>query len=390
MRPEIAEAERLAEVRRAARSWRKAGWIGAEAEAAIAARYADDRQRQGPALRTLFFLLTWFAISSGFGTFGLFLSVLNAPALLLFASGGVCIALAEFAYGRLRLLDYGPESALSWCGVGSLLGGFAWLLLETVKPGETIGLLTLLGIAAVVFGLGAWRWGSWLMGTLAGAALFGIFAGLPAGRWAWIVVGLLGAALFLRGSESDLCPSHRRVCHALLVLCLGGVAFAFMPASNEGHWIEKLGLRSADASPVPMVLAWAGSFALATGLVLFALATRRRLLLDVGALLGGAFVVMVLDAWDAQPYWAVLCGGGIGLIGGALLIRRFLEAGPEHERAGFTEAALLEDAESRRLLEMAAVLATASPAARELPAADAPGFQGKGGEFGGGGSSSGY
>ena len=320
MRPEIAEAERLAEVRRAARSWRKAGWIGAEAEAAIAARYADDRQRQGPALRTLFFLLTWFAISSGFGTFGLFLSVLDAPALLLFASGGICIALAEFAYGRLKLLDYGPESALSWCGVGALLGG----------------------------------------------------------------------ALLLRGSESDLCPSHRRVSHAQLVLCLGGVAFAFMPASNEGHWIEKLGLRSADASPVPMVLAWAGSFALATGLVLFALATRRRLLLDVGALLGGAFVVMVLDAWDAQPFWAVLCGGGIGLIGGALLIRRFLEAGPEHERAGFTEAALLEDAESRRLLEMAAVLATASPAARELPAADAPGFQGKGGEFGGGGSSSGY
>jgi hypothetical protein len=160
-----------------------------------------------------------------------------------------------------------------------------------------------------------------------------------------------------------------------------------MPASNEGNWIEKLGLRSAETSPVPIVVAWVGSFALATGLVLFALATRRRLLLDVGALLGGAFVVMVLDAWDARPYWAVPCGGGIGLIGGALLIRRFLEAGPDHERAGFTEAALLEDAESRRLLEMAAVLATASPAARDLPSSSAPGLEGKGGAFGGGGSS---
>jgi hypothetical protein len=138
------------------------------------------------------------------------------------------------------------------------------------------------------------------------------------------------------------------------------------------------------------MIARAASFALAAGLVLFALTTRRRLLLDLGALLSGAFVVMVLDAWDARPYWAVLCGGGIALIGGALLIRRFLEAGPDHDRAGFTEAALLEDAESRRLLEAAAVLATASPAARELPAADASELQGKGGEFGGGGSSTSF
>ena len=389
MRPEIVEAERREAVRRAARSWRKAGWIGANAEGQIAAAYADDRQRQGPALRTLLFLLTWFAISSGFGVLGMVLSVIDAPAVLLFLSGVVCIVLAELAYGKLKLLDYGPESALSWCGVGSLLGSVAWVLFESVKPGEKLGLLMTLAVAAVVFGLGAWRWGSWLMATVAGLCLLGILAGLPLGRVSWIAAGISGGLLSLRAAErAEFGPSQRRCLSALLLVSLAAVALALFPRSNEENWIEKLGLRAGDTSPIPFLVAWLGSIAFAAGLLGFAIRTRRRLLLDVAALHVVALVLLVLEQWDVQPYWAVLCGGGLAAIGGALLVRRFLDAGPEHERSGFSSAALLEDAESRRLLEAAAVLATASPEARDLPSSDGPGLEGKGGEFGGGGSSS--
>lgn len=387
MRPEVVAAERAAVVRAAAKAWRKAGWITEPAEAAIRQRFADDRQRQGPALRTLLFVLTWFAVWSGFGTFSALFELFDKPAPVLLVFGAGCIALAEVAYGRLKLLDFGPESALAWCGVGSVLAGCGFAI-DKLSLGDKLNLLTLLGLAAIFLGLGAWRWGSWLMALLAGGSLLGILAGLPLGRLSWIVAGLAGAFFGLRAAESgDLGPSHRRCFRTLIVLALAAAALALFPESNEQDWIEKLGLRSGDRSPIPPVLAWLASLALASGWVVFGIRTRRRLLLGAGVLFSAALVGLFLAELDARPYWAVLCGTGLALLGGALGLRRFLDAGAHHERAGFTAAALLEDPESRALLEAATVMATASPEARDLPKAEPPGFQGQGGGFGGGGAS---
>lgn len=389
MRPEVLAAERKAAVREAARAWRKAGWISEAAEAAIHRRFADDRHRQGPALRTLLFVLTWFGVWSGLGAFLALFQLIAAPAPLLLVVGAGCIALAELAYGHLKLLDYGPESALSWCGVGFLLAGFGWMLFEVVEPPAQLGLLTMLGFAAVILGLGAWRWGSWLMALFAGSSLLGIFAGLPLGRLWWIVAGLAGAVLSLRAAENGaLGPSHRRCFRALFALALVAVALALFPQSNEGNWIEKLGLRRGDASPLPLLSAWLGSMLFSLVLLLVAIHSRRRLLLGVGALLAAALIALLVAERDVRPYWAILCGAGLALVGGALGLRRFLASGADGERGGFTAAALLDDPESRRLLEAAVAMATASPAARPQPHAATPTLQGRGGEFGGGGASS--
>lgn len=394
MRPEVIAAERKTEVRRAARTWKYAGWISEAAEAAIRQHHADDRQRLGPALRILLFLLTCFGVASGFGTILGFVAALAQGSsdglvmVLTLAMGIGCVLVAELAYGRFRLLGYGVESALSWCGVGYTLAGLLWMVFEVANLEDKTGLFVALFLAALVFGLGAWRWGSWLMAFFSGGALLGIFAGLPLGRLGWLLLGGLTARLLLTRSENGrFSPSHRRCWLVLLGLAVFAVSFALFPTSNEKDWVEDLGLRTSSSSPIPVVLAWLGSAALAGGLVVFGVRTRRRLLLTLGVLFAATLLALLAAELDLKPYWALLCGTGLLLIGAPLLLRRFLDAGENHERNGFSAAALLEDPESRALLEAATVMATASPGARQLPAQQSPGFQGQGGQFGGGGAS---
>ena len=64
-------------------------------------------------------------------------------------------------------------------------------------------------------------------------------------------------------------------------------------------------------------------------------------------------------------------------------MRRYLDSGPQHERFGFTAEPLFGDPESRGALEVAAGVASFSPGA---PPVERPGFEGGGGQFGGGGA----
>ena len=84
--------------------------------------------------------------------------------------------------------------------------------------------------------------------------------------------------------------------------------------------------------------------------------------------------------------WLVLAGSGGALIALALALRRWLDAGPRRERAGFTAEPLFESASRRRIFEVAATVATFSPAPRARAAPKEPGFEGQGGASGGGGA----
>ena len=84
------------------------------------------------------------------------------------------------------------------------------------------------------------------------------------------------------------------------------------------------------------------------------------------------------------PLWVVLAASGAALAGASLLLERWLKAGREGERHGFTAAPLLDEGRRERLLPVAAALALA-PEARTLPD-EQPGIAGRGGAFGGGGA----
>ena len=114
------------------------------------------------------------------------------------------------------------------------------------------------------------------------------------------------------------------------------------------------------------------------------IAARRRLLIDLGLVGLLASLVTLRFYVHLAPLWVVLLLGGSLALGLALVLRRFLDSGPQHERHGFTAEPLFADPEGRSALEVAASVVSLTPAARPM---GKPGFEGGGGTFGGGGAS---
>jgi len=117
------------------------------------------------------------------------------------------------------------------------------------------------------------------------------------------------------------------------------------------------------------------------------LRSRRGVFLLTGVATAAASLVTLRYYVHFAPLWVVLAASGLLLIAVALALRRYLDSGPDHERAGFTAEPLFEDPDRLRLLEAGAAILSLSPEARPADH-DAPKFTGGGGSFGGGGSSS--
>ncbi len=82
--------------------------------------------------------------------------------------------------------------------------------------------------------------------------------------------------------------------------------------------------------------------------------------------------------------WVVLSAAGSAVIVLALGLRRWLDSGAQHERAGWTARGLSGEAVLMRTAEMAVTVVAATPSAN---APEAPRFEGGGGRSGGGGAS---
>ena len=127
-----------------------------------------------------------------------------------------------------------------------------------------------------------------------------------------------------------------------------------------------VGLSLAAMVAVPVALLWVG------------VRRRFRPALALGLLAALATAVSFADRLDLRPIWLGLVAGGAVLLGLAILARRFFAGRPGSEWSGLTTLALAEDRESAGTLEVAAVLATLSPAARQP---EPGGFEGGGGEL---------
>lgn len=396
MRTEAAQADRNASVRRAARSWHRAGVIDEAVLKAVESALPDDRARVGPVFRVLLFVFTALAANAAFG----FLWLLLAPArpaewlIALAAIGYGCllVVVTEFQIGSLKRSQGGTEAATSFVALGYLLGGLAWLAFDRYGGLASRAMAALLVEAALLLAAAAWRWGYPAYAGAAAAALLGALAHLPLGRAAWIVVSLLIAPLAWRLSESArLPPAHRSSWTAVLGVSLAGLYVAVHLGSFDGGLVEAIGSfdRSSGPASSSELLRWLSAAATAVvPLVFLAIAIRTRrypfLLLGLGT--AAASVITFSDYADLRPAWAVLAVGGIALSAAVLGLRRYLRSGSGGERAGFTAEPLFEDVERRRLLEIGAAVATLSPEAR--PIRRETRFTGGGGDFGGGGSSS--
>lgn len=401
MRSEIAAADRAFEVRRAARAWRVAGEIDGRAEAAIHAGYPDDRRRASGPFRALFFVFAWFGVWTAHGlglafcaALGLGWSRQRALAALTVASGLVLLVAVEALTGHFRLRRHGVEEATAWLAWGYTLGGATWWLAE----GTDLGVGALVSAAgwggAALAALLAWRWGIPGSGLVTAAGLLLALSQAPGNRWLWLLLGAAAswplAALSVAGRVS---PEHRRRFREAFLVAILALYLAVHVAGVEAHlfwWmrIDRLTRGGASPSPVegwPLALAIAAMIALPTLLLAQGLRRHFRPAVDLGLLLAVVSVGSLAWRYEMRPVWLVLLAGGGLLVGLGLVLRRALSSRAGDEWRGWTARELAEDRDSLEVLEVAATLATLAPAPR--PAEPAPGFEPRGGDFGGGGAS---
>jgi hypothetical protein len=391
MNAAIVRAERHATVRRCARGWKRERLIDDVTLATIERAYPDDRRRLGPVFRSLAFLFTVFAIVAAFAFVMLVARPRDAAAAVLALIVGAVLWLAtEGLKGPLRLADAGIESATALAGAVFMAGGTAYMIGEVLRVSDPAGARLLALSVVVLFGLTTLRWGS-TAGAVASTLWLGLLLGqFPQTRASWSVAALVLAPLALRGSESArLAPSHRRACGAVLLMALAGLYVALHIGSWDGQileqgrsWLFRAG-RSA-ALPLPRALFKLTTALVPLALLAYAIATRRRLLLAVGLALGVASLITLRFYVHIADLWVVLSAAGSGLIVLALALRRWLDGGAGHERAGWTTRRLSGETALMRAAEIAVTVVAATP----KPAGpEAPHFEGSGGRSGGGGAS---
>ncbi|HZI65945.1 MAG TPA: hypothetical protein VFF17_05205 [Thermoanaerobaculia bacterium] len=380
MRSAWIEAERVGEVRRAARDWKKAGVIGESTLAAIETEFPYPRIELARAWRVLVLVLVSVAI------LGIQLGIFGFDArgsARYFVYAAVLAAATEVLRGS-RLAGTGSDAATSFWTVVNLLIGVG--VLFDAKEATLVS-----AVACVAFAVACWRWGFAIYGAFAAAAGFLFLARSPYGRLGWAIAGALLCIVSARlAGRARLTPSRRRAFAGVFVVSALAVYGAVNLYSRDERLVEAIGL---FAEPRRFVAPPSGArslFAAATALlpVLFlawGIRARRRLALDTGALLA-ALSVLTLHYYFRFGSIPITVFG-LALIGFALWLNRLLTRAPDGEVSGFTASPLLS-ADSGAIAPAAALVAAgAAPASPGLPHRDDDPFSPGGGRYGGGGAS---
>jgi len=390
MKAEVALADRRHEVRAAAKGWRRAAAIDEETRKRIDAAYPDDRNRLGPVFRVLVFGFSLVVLQSAFGIVGMMFASAgeSVAAVVFFVFGLGLAALTEVQLGPLKRRQGGTEAATAFLSVSLIIGSVLWLILQSSHPGEQVVVNTILIVASIILAAAGLRWGYSIFVVVAAIGVFVLLARTPFGRLSWMVLPLvLAPALFGAADSARLAPPHRRSSEAFALVSL---VFLYL-AVHLGSWdlgvVEMLNGFYGHIERPPSL--WRTFCAVATALVplltvAWGLVARRRSLINLGFVGILASLVTLRIYVHVAPLWVALIAGGAFAIGLALIVRRYLDSGPEHERHGFTAEPLFTDPEGRSPLEVAASVATFTPAARPVPQ---PGFEAGGGRSGGGGAS---
>jgi MFS family permease len=396
MIPGAALASRNAGVRAAARAWHQAELLTAEGLAAVESEFPDDRVRVGPVFRVLLFVFTLIAAGAGTGfIFALVSFGRGSEAVIVsicWTLAVVAIFATEFQVQALKRAQGGTEAATSFAALVLLLAGAAtWVFALAHLPDRDAAQL-LFALATLACAAAAWRWGYPLYGAFAAASLLGLLSTLIAGRLWIALVAILALFLLPRHTDSARLPPALRdaVLGALLVF-LAGLYLAVDVSSVQWRLLElprfiERAAPDADASPWTLRAALAATVLVPALYIAWGLRGRRRAILVLGLFLAACAAASVRLYIHLAAPWIVLSVAGLLLITLALIVRRYLDAGEDRERLGFTAEPPLEGQERQRLLELVAATATLTPDARVLPQQAA--YQGHGGDFGGAGSNS--
>jgi hypothetical protein len=390
MRLDSVAWERAAEVREAAEGWLRAGTIDRSTHAAVLNAYPDPCVTPSAVWRILTAVMVTAVMLCTLGAVWIAAQPGEAGlSLLLFVFAAMSLVATERLEASPRLARRGAAGATSFWACVFLLAALGLFLHEGLGIRAERALDVVLLASALVWAAGCWRWGNPLFAGLSAVSLFVLLGRLPLGRVLWVVAGSALAGLAARRSDDAAwAPSHRRAAMILLVAGVMAVYVAVNVYSLDEHLLEGLrGFAPTRTAPPPglFVVTAIATAVLPLVILVWAVMSRRTLLLDAGIVLLALSLVTLRHYVHVAPLWVALTASGALLIALALVVERALRRSPGGERAGFTADALFSD-ERRHLLQTVPVVAAFTPAA-PAAAAEEKGFTGHGGTFGGGGAS---
>jgi hypothetical protein len=375
-------AERDDAVRQAARAWHRVGAVDTDAVSSIEGLYPAPWPSPSLIWSVLAFFFVSFAVVA---LFAALFSTWHATASIAFL---LAILLAATAEG----LRPSPSSASAASGAAAAFWSVVCLLIgagDVAHWGER-GLTPILIVGTAAWAAAAWHWGYPAFAVCSAAFFFLLLARFPPGRGLWLVAGAAVNALCVPGLDRPaLAPSHRRSAAAVVAVALVAVYAALNLYSLDHHVVESIakwngppslqaGLRAPSAVATAVfpvaVLAWG-------------IRSRRTLLLDLGLVFAVLSLATLRYYVHIAPLWAVLTVAGVGSIGLALSLHRWLDRAPGRQRRGFTADALFENEDKQQALGVVGTTLTLAPDPRSVPAPEPGAFHGGGGTSGGGGSS---
>ena len=324
-------ADRVEAIRVAAAGWRRALLVDDAVLAAVDLLYPAPRRLFGPVMRATIF---GFSTVAAWALFAACAFPMRNGSSAAFGSIFLVLATA-FALACDRLLD-APRFAVSGAAAAAATWAASFVAVGVtlvVKPTHDHDILLLVaGSAALSFALASWRWGWPLFATMAAASTLLFFAALGFGRLAFLVLALLLASATIPFLDRPTLPLARRfAAHEVLAIALAAAYLAANRWSVDARLIETFAERTTDPGR-----GWPLAGAILTALlpvVLLAwgLATRRRFLLLLGAVMAALSLVTLRHYVQIAPTWVVLTACGATLIAVALLLERALRRSPGKE-----------------------------------------------------------
>ncbi len=381
---------------RQARSWRSSGLISGAQFAAMEGELVSGLRSTHLIFRILFFVFTFLGAGAAVGLCAwLFRDASEIiVAFLLVLCGAVCYGAAEGLVQKKNLYRHGIEEALALCAVGFCCAGGAWLLSEAGMGHTGISRFAALSASAGAFWIYL-RFGYLWAAGLAAFALcwlpftFSLSFVTERCILAALLTCLWGAA-FLGGRQSAFDVLRDR--NATLQTALLAALYLTVNLHLLGLidlLVEEAGIRHASPSVYPPWFYWTSyaiTWAMSVAVFLYGMKSRKRLIRIAGAGMIAATLATNKSYLEISRYsWdpAIL---GLALVAVFFFLSRWLDAGPDRKRFGYTAQDILKTPEEGiRLTDVASALVPGAIEAVRPEAPAGPDYF-KGGASGGGGA----
>lgn len=373
--------ERAIRTGRLVDDWTKSGLLTPAQRDILMPQLAVDLRRTNLFLRVTLFLFGGVILQSALGLGALFISRLADEAgagLLCLAAGAGCFWLAAQLVRRYHLYRFGVEEAVALTAAGLGAAGAA-LVMSTAGGGELEAAMVMGAVVLTALYLHfGYVYCAVLAMSLAAALPFLVEVPEVVQRVAGVAVlaAVAGAARAARTRHGDDYPGDS------LAMIEAAAWLGMYLLVNLAGWS---GIRQVDRAPLFYWSTYAAIWMLPAAGLYLALRGRERPLLLVSLAMALATLVSNKEYLGATRYeWDPIVLGVL-LMGVATGVRRWLAAGADGERHGYTASRLVASDQSH-LGHLAIVSATHTdvPVAA-APAAAEPGLGG-GGRSGGAGA----